>query len=122
MPAPARRDRAGRLDGALGRPAPGHVPVTRARTLDELRAMVREALRCHFDEDERPKLIRLHFVRDEVIAARTRVRRDGRRTMPSADERRRLSTRGDSCARRCAVMSTRRSGLCRSGCIASATR
>ena len=31
--------------------------------------MVRDAGRCHFDEAERPKLIRLHFVRDEAIAA-----------------------------------------------------
>ena len=45
--------------------------VTQADSLDELRAMVRDAVRCHFDEDdpERPRLIRLHFVRDEVLAA-----------------------------------------------------
>jgi hypothetical protein len=35
----------------------------------ELRARVREAVHCHFDEGQAPKLIRLHFVRDEVIAA-----------------------------------------------------
>jgi hypothetical protein len=44
--------------------------VTEADDLDQLRAMVRDAVRCHFDEDaERPKAIRLHLVRDEVIAA-----------------------------------------------------
>jgi predicted RNase H-like HicB family nuclease len=45
--------------------------VTEAETLDELRANAREAVRCHFDDGdaERPKLIRLHLVRDEVIAA-----------------------------------------------------
>jgi hypothetical protein len=26
-------------------------------------------VRCHFDEGKAPKMIRLHFVRDEVIAA-----------------------------------------------------
>jgi hypothetical protein len=31
--------------------------------------MVRDAVRCHFEDAERPSLIRLHFVRDEVIAA-----------------------------------------------------
>lgn len=32
--------------------------------------MVRDAVRCHFaHEPEPPKLIRLHFARDEVIAA-----------------------------------------------------
>ena len=44
--------------------------VTEADDLDQLRVMVRDAVRCHFDEDaERPKAIRLHLVRDEVIAA-----------------------------------------------------
>ena len=45
--------------------------VTEADSLDELRETVRDAVRCHFDDDavDRPKLIRLHLVRDEVIAA-----------------------------------------------------
>ena len=44
--------------------------VTEADDLEQLRAMVRDAVRCHFDEDaERPKAIRLHLVHDEVIAA-----------------------------------------------------
>ena len=30
---------------------------------------VRDAVRCHFDESQAPKLIRLHFVRDELISA-----------------------------------------------------
>ena len=30
--------------------------------------MVQDAVRCHFDEGARPRLIRLHFVRDEVIS------------------------------------------------------
>jgi hypothetical protein len=43
--------------------------VTEADDLDGLRAQVRDAVRCHFDEGTAPKLIRLHHVRDEVIAA-----------------------------------------------------
>jgi predicted RNase H-like HicB family nuclease len=45
--------------------------VTEGDTLDELREMVRHAVRCHFDEDnaERPKAIRLHLVHDKVVAA-----------------------------------------------------
>jgi predicted RNase H-like HicB family nuclease len=45
--------------------------VTEADSLDELRENVRDAVRCHYDDDDvyRPKLIRLHLVRDEVIAA-----------------------------------------------------
>ena len=41
---------------------------TAADTLKELDRMVRDAVVCHFDEGARPKMIRLHFVRDEVIA------------------------------------------------------
>jgi hypothetical protein len=42
---------------------------TEADTVDELRSMIRDAVRCHFDDPEqRPKMIRLHFSRDEVIA------------------------------------------------------
>jgi predicted RNase H-like HicB family nuclease len=41
--------------------------VTEADTLDELRANVREAVECHFDEGQPPRLVRLHFVRDEVL-------------------------------------------------------
>jgi hypothetical protein len=38
--------------------------------VEELRAMVKGAVRCYFDESmEAPKIIRLHFVRDEVLAA-----------------------------------------------------
>lgn len=44
--------------------------VTEADTLDELRTMVKDAVQCHFDNaSERPGMIRLHFVKDEVFAA-----------------------------------------------------
>jgi hypothetical protein len=37
--------------------------------VEELRAMVKDAVRCFFDETmEAPKIIRLYFVRDEVLA------------------------------------------------------
>jgi hypothetical protein len=41
---------------------------TEADDLEDLHAQVRDAVRCHFDEGEAPAMIRLHFVRDEVIA------------------------------------------------------
>ena len=40
-----------------------------ADTKEELRNAVRDAVRCHFDEGEGPALIRLHFVKEEVITA-----------------------------------------------------
>ena len=43
--------------------------VTEADDLASLPDAVRDAVRCHFEEAERPRLIQLHFVRDEVIAA-----------------------------------------------------
>lgn len=37
-------------------------------TLQDIRTAVKEAVKCHFDDDVK-RLIRLHIVRDEVIAA-----------------------------------------------------
>ncbi len=43
--------------------------TTQAETVEELRAMVRDAVNCYFDDTaEAPGIIRLHFVRDEVLA------------------------------------------------------
>ena len=42
---------------------------TEAEDMAELRDQVRDAVRCHFDEGQGPRVIRLHFVREEVIAA-----------------------------------------------------
>jgi len=53
--------------GYLAR-ALGHDIFTEADSSDGLREAVREAVRCHFDEDDRPKVIRLRFVREEVFA------------------------------------------------------
>jgi len=50
----------------------GYAIFTEADTLEELRRMVREAVQCHFfdfPQEERPKMIRLHLVHDEVLAA-----------------------------------------------------
>ncbi len=43
--------------------------VTEADDLETLHKSVRDAVHCHFDEKTMPKLIRLHFVREEIIAA-----------------------------------------------------
>jgi len=37
--------------------------------LDALRDQIRDAVKCHFEEGQSPKVIRLHFVREEVIPA-----------------------------------------------------
>jgi len=45
-----------------------HSIYTEADTLDDLRDMVRDAVMCHFGDDDIPSLIRLHIVKDVVIA------------------------------------------------------
>lgn len=56
-------------DGGLTARALGHSIFTQGESLDEIREAVRDAVRCHFDEGQGPSVIRLHYVRDEVIAA-----------------------------------------------------
>lgn len=60
------------IDGGFVATALGHGIVTQADTVEELREMVKDAVRCHFGDGipgPMPKVIRLHFVRDEVLAA-----------------------------------------------------
>jgi len=55
-------------EGGFAAEALGYPIFTVGDTLEELNAMVRDAVICHFDEGDRPKIIRLHFVRERVIA------------------------------------------------------
>ncbi len=56
-------------EGGYTARALGESILTEADSLDELRAAVQDAVHCHFDAGQAPKLIRLHFVRDELLAA-----------------------------------------------------
>lgn len=56
-------------EGGYTARALGESIFTEADDLDGIRHNVREAVECHFDKADRPKLIRLHFVRNEVIPA-----------------------------------------------------
>ena len=55
-------------EGGFTARALGEDIITEADDLDCLREMIRDAVRCHFDEGKSPQLIRLHFVREEVLA------------------------------------------------------
>jgi predicted RNase H-like HicB family nuclease len=56
------------VDGGYNASALGVGIHTEGDTLEELRVNVKEAVDCFFDETmEAPKVIRLHFVRDEVL-------------------------------------------------------
>ena len=47
----------------------GESIFTEADDLENLRMNIRDAVDCHFEPEEKPKMIRLHFVSEEVIAA-----------------------------------------------------
>jgi len=54
-------------EGGYEARALGHPIFTEADGMEELKAMLRDAVRCHFDDAERPRVIRLHLVKDEII-------------------------------------------------------
>ena len=41
---------------------------TDADTVDELREAVKDAVKCHYDDDAK-RIIRLHYIKEEVFAA-----------------------------------------------------
>ncbi|NCO66002.1 MAG: 2-oxoisovalerate dehydrogenase [Candidatus Aquicultor secundus] len=55
-------------EGGYEAKAVGYSIYSEADTMKELREVVKDAVRTHFDEKDMPKLIRLHLVKDEVIA------------------------------------------------------
>ena len=56
------------LDGGYEARALGHSIFTDGDTIDELKVNIKDAVRCHFDAEEAPQIIKLHFVREEAIA------------------------------------------------------
>ena len=56
-------------EGGYEAKALSHSIYTEADSLNELREAVKDAVACHFEEAEKPGIIRLHFVREEVLAA-----------------------------------------------------
>ncbi len=56
-------------DGGYTAQAVGETIFTQGETVAELKAMIRDAIDCHFDDQSAwPQVIRLHFVRDEVFS------------------------------------------------------
>ena len=47
---------------------PGYSIFTQGEDWNDLKAMARDAVLCHFDEDDVPRTVRLHLVREEAIA------------------------------------------------------
>ena len=42
--------------------------ITQGEDLNDLRQMVKDAVRCHFD-DNKQRIVRLHFIKEETFAA-----------------------------------------------------
>ena len=56
-------------EGGFTARALGEAIFTQADDLEGLRQNIRDAVRCHFgDAADRPRIVRLHQVRDEVMA------------------------------------------------------
>ena len=56
-------------EGGFSARALGYSIFTAADSEQELQTMVKDAVACHFDDGEAPRIIRLHYVREEVIQA-----------------------------------------------------
>ena len=57
------------VEGGFNATALGVNIFTQADTISELKIMIKDAIICHFqNEMERPKAIRLHYVKDEVFS------------------------------------------------------
>ena len=55
-------------EGGYNARALGYSIFTQGGDWNDLKAMARDAVLCHFDEGSAPRVIRLHLVREEAIA------------------------------------------------------
>ena len=56
------------VEGGLDARALGYSIFTQCEDWSDLKAVVKDAVYCHFGDQEMPKVIRLHFVKGETIA------------------------------------------------------
>ena len=55
-------------EGGYTAKALGYSIHTEGESLAELKEHIKDAVRCHFEEKDRPRIARLHMVKDEVMA------------------------------------------------------
>jgi hypothetical protein len=55
-------------EGGYEARALGYSIFTEADSFEDLKLMARDAVNCHFEEAERPRVIRLHLVKEDVLA------------------------------------------------------
>jgi hypothetical protein len=56
------------IEGGYDARALGYSIFTQGDDWDDLKEMVKDAVLCHFDDEDMPRAIRLHLVKDEVMA------------------------------------------------------
>ena len=56
------------VEGGYDARALGHSIFTQGEDWNDLKAMARDAVRCHFDDENMPRVIRLDLIREEAIA------------------------------------------------------
>jgi hypothetical protein len=54
-------------EGGYEAKALGYSIYTEGESLEEIKELIRDAVKCHFDESEMPHIIRMHHVKDEII-------------------------------------------------------
>ncbi len=57
------------IEGGYNAKALSESIFTQVESLEELRANIRDAVDCHYDPASKPKMIRLQFFSEEVLAA-----------------------------------------------------
>ncbi len=55
-------------EGGFNAQALGHSIFTEGDTEEELKHNVLDSVKCHFEQADTPAVVRLHFVREEVMA------------------------------------------------------
>jgi hypothetical protein len=45
----------------------GYSIYTEADTWNDLKLAIQDALACHFEEGQKPRIVRLHYLREEVM-------------------------------------------------------
>lgn len=55
------------LEGGYTAKAIGESIFTEAETIDKLKKEIREAVECHFDTNDKPQIVRLHMVKEEMM-------------------------------------------------------
>jgi len=54
-------------DGGYTARALGESIFTEGETIEEIKKAIKDAVKCHFEPKDLPKIIRIHFVKDEVL-------------------------------------------------------